>query len=120
MTPDQIAEAHDTVLQRAHDLINGPRPADYSHPLDDFSVTADFWTTWGHSRGLLKEDQAYSPEDVAMMMNLMKISRESRKHLLDNVFDGPGYVGCLGRCIAERIRRGWGKPYEALKRKWWS
>jgi hypothetical protein len=113
------SDPYENLLQDANDLIHGPRPADYSHPLQDFSVTADFWTTWGQSRGLLKPDQAYSPEDVAMMMNLMKISRESRKHLRENILDGPGYVGCLARVIAERMRRGLGAAYTVVKRSWW-
>jgi hypothetical protein len=115
---DNETIAYEYLLQDADKLIHGARPSDYMHPLDDFSVTADFWTTWGQSRGLLKPDQAYTPEDVAMMMNLMKISRESRKHLLDNILDGPGYVGCLSRVIAERMRRGWGAAYSVVRRPW--
>jgi hypothetical protein len=119
LTTPADTDAYENLLQDANDLIHGPRPADYSHPIEDFSVTADFWTTWGQSRGLLKPDQAYSPEDVAMMMSLMKVSRESRKHLRENILDGPGYVGCLGRVIAERMRRGLGAAYTVVKRSWW-
>jgi hypothetical protein len=112
------SDPYESILKDADTLIHGARPDDYSHPLDDFCDTADYWTNWGHARKLLAEGKAYSPEDVAMMMNLMKISREGRKHMYDNVLDGPGYVGCLGRVIAERLRRGWGSAYEAVRRPW--
>lgn len=116
---EQIIEAYDSVLETAETLIFGDRNHAYGHPLDDFATTAEFWTTWGQARGFLQPEAAYSPEDVAMMQVLLKISRESRVALVDNVVDGPGYFGCLGRVIAERMRRGLGTAYSVLTRRPW-
>jgi hypothetical protein len=103
-------------LRDADKLIHNDRNADYGHPLDDFCDTAEYWTTWGHARGWLPMDQSLVPEDVAMMMVHLKISREGRKHKLDNIVDGPGYFGTLGMVIAERMRRGWGAAYQVIHR----
>jgi hypothetical protein len=115
---DALADAYEYLLLDADKLIHKDRQATYGHPLDDFSDTADYWTIWGHARGLLAPGAAYSPEDVAMMMVHLKISREGRLHMLDNLHDGPGYLGCLGRVIAERMRRGWGAAYSVVRRPW--
>jgi len=116
---EKLIEAYDSVNYRAENLIFGDRNKTYGHPIDDFATTAEFWTTWGQARGLLKPEAEYVPEDVAMMLNLMKISRESRVHGLDNIVDGPGYFGCLGRVIAERMRRGLGAAYSRLTKRPW-
>jgi hypothetical protein len=111
-----LAEQYEFNLRDADALIHGERNADYGHPLDDFCDTAEYWTTWGHARGWLPFEQSLTPEDVAMMMVHLKISREGRKHKLDNIVDGPGYFGTLGMVIAERLRRGWGTAYEIIRR----
>jgi len=112
-------EQYENLLKESDALIHGARNSDYGHPLDDFSDTADYWTTWCHARDLLQEPKSFTPEDVAMMMVLLKISREGRRHKQDNLIDGPGYFGTLGMVLAERMRRNWGKPYEVVRRIWW-
>ena len=119
----QLAEApitaddvYEFLLQHADTLIHGARNTDYGHPLDDFCDTADYWTTWGRARGLLVEGAAFAPEDVPMMMVLLKISREGRRHKYDNILDAAGYLGTFGMVVSERTKRRWGKIYEVVQR----
>ena len=46
------------------------------------------------------------PEDVAMMMMLVKVAREAHAPKRDNRVDGAGYWQCLDLLIEERKRRG--------------
>jgi hypothetical protein len=116
---ENLILAYNSINFRAEELIFGDRSKQYSHPIEDFATTAEFWTTWCHSRRLLRPEIGFTPEDIAMMMTLMKVSRESRVSSLDNIVDMCGYVGCLGRVIAERIRRGLGVAYSRLTRRPW-
>jgi len=115
----KLIEAYDSVNSLAETLIFGDRNKTYGNPIDDFATTAEFWTTWGQARGLLKPEAEYVPEDVAAMIVLLKMSRESRVHGFDNLVDGCGYFGCLGRVIAERMRRGLGAAYSKLTKRPW-
>ena len=119
-TPEEkLIAAYDSINCRAEELIFGDRNKQYGHPIDDFATTAEFWTTWGHARGLMKPGAAFVPEDVPNMMVLLKMSRESRVHQIDSPLDGCGYFGCLGRVIAERMRRKLGAAYSVLSRRPW-
>jgi len=60
------------------------RGSDYGHPRDDFGRTAQLWTAY------LK--YPIMPEDVPMMMILLKVSRERHKHKDDNLADIKGYA----------------------------
>ena len=67
---EKLMETYDNINYQAEKLIFGDRNKTYGHPLDDFTTTAEFWTTWPRSRGLLSEDREFNPEDVAAMMAL--------------------------------------------------
>lgn len=80
-----------SVNEQAHRLITGNRQKAYGHPYEDFSATAEFWSTWlRHKYGV---DIALDPHDVAYMMSLLKHSREANKHTDDNRVDICGYMG---------------------------
>lgn len=116
MTPAEarLVDEYEHILQEADAIIHGERAAQYGHPLEDFEITAEYWTTRLKSRGLLAAGKQLDAEDVAVMMGLMKMSREARSpdpSYTDNVKDDAGYIGTLGRVRAERIRR------RALERK---
>ncbi len=85
------AKAPETILEEAQRLVYGDRQASYGHPIDDFRRTAAMWT------GMLGDRLTgqLGPEDVALMMILVKVSRECHKPKRDNVTDIAGYAATL-------------------------
>lgn len=86
-----------TCLDWATMLVEGPRNADYGPPEDDLAYTAEYWSTWLRRRGIPAE---LTGHDVAMMMGLLKISREGHARKPDNLIDLCGYARCAERCRA--------------------
>ncbi len=79
------------VTEEAGSLVFGDRNRDYGHPYDDFSKTAAFWSTY---KGV-----EFTPEDVALMMVLLKLSRQMFRPKRDNMVDVCGYAECCQRII---------------------
>lgn len=79
------------ILLEAHEIVNGERQGLYGTPENNFERIADYW-----ERYLKHTKQAYFtmyPEDVAMMMVLMKIARlESGHFTRDSCTDAAGYL----------------------------
>lgn len=98
-------EQEDCIALEAHKLVFGQRQVDYGLPLDDFSRTAEFWTTWLHGKGYLLPGVFIEAEDVGPMMALVKLSRECNTHLRDNLTDVAGYMATYHRVVEERKRR---------------
>ena len=86
-----------SILELANDLIQGDRGESYGHPLDDFARTARRW------EAILRVQ--ITPEQVALCMVCVKISRECNKHQLDNLSDGAGYFGTIEMIKDEREKR---------------
>ncbi len=80
-----------TVLQEAQDIIHGRRQEDYGHPAVNLQRIADLWTTYvgGHI--------CFSPDDVAVMMIMVKIGRLMNGYQRDSVIDLCGYAALLER-----------------------
>jgi len=79
-----------TILDEAKELVLGERGQTYGHPINDFTCTANMWTAYiRRKHGAMI--QLY-PEDVAMMMLLVKVSREANKYKRDNLVDMAGYA----------------------------
>lgn len=79
------------ILLEAHKIVNGDRQGLYGTPENNFQRIADYW-----ERYLKHTKQEYFtlyPEDVAMMMVLMKIARlESGHFTKDSCVDAVGYM----------------------------
>ena len=81
----------ETPSQRAAGLVNGPRQADYGHPLPNHERIAAFWTT--RLRDKLIPGEVIEPFEAAAMMRLVKEARlmQTRGHR-DSLDDLAGYA----------------------------
>ena len=77
-----------SILDEAKEVINGERQDVYGSPEDSFALIASYWSIY------LGRD--VSERDVAMMMTLFKLARQSHQHKRDNLVDAAGYLGILG------------------------
>jgi hypothetical protein len=94
------------ILEVALGLVYGDRNADYGHPIDDYTATADLVNTLLGETGadLLKEN--LTAEHMMLVMLAVKLSRLSRNlDHRDTEVDIAGYTECLQRIQAERKRR---------------
>lgn len=76
-----------SILQTAEQLVGGDRGTDYGHPFLDFSVTSKIWSA------ILGCE--VSPEQVALCMIGVKISRLCNAYKEDSVVDIAGYARTL-------------------------
>ena len=76
------------VLLEAHKLINGDRQDEYGEPCESFRRIAAMWSAY-----LGRELDGH---DVACMMALLKLGRESFRHKADNLIDAAGSIGLAG------------------------
>lgn len=83
-----------TILDEAKGLIYGARQGAYGHPFQDFSKTALIWQA---ILGI-----PVTPEQVALCLIGVKISREVNKHGHDNIVDMIGYAGTLDMVVQKR------------------
>lgn len=91
--------AEESILHEAHRLVHGDRGEDYGHPYDDFSRTARIWSA------ILGVD--VTPQQVALCMIGLKISREVHRPKRDNRTDIAGYAETLDMVVqrADELER---------------
>lgn len=94
-----------TVLQEADALVNGDRQRDYGTPFENFSDIAELWSVVLKKKRGGRTFLTVTAEEVALMMDLLKVSRECNTPKRDNRVDGPGYWKCLDMIVEERARR---------------
>lgn len=89
------------ILSEAEALVNGQRQADYGDKLQNFSQIAMLWQ--GYLAMKLRPVCAITPEDVSMMMILVKMARlaKSPDHE-DSLVDIAGYARCMDMLQQER------------------
>lgn len=86
-SPDE-GKAQETILQEADRLVSGDRQSAYGHPYDDFTRTGKLWAA---ILGLSE----VTPEEVALCMAALKMSRLCHKYKRDSAVDLAGYAKCL-------------------------
>lgn len=72
------------ILKQAQEIISGPRRKAYGSAVRSFTQIAALWSAY--------LDQNIEPRDVAMMMILLKTSRQCSAHNEDNLIDICGYA----------------------------
>ena len=73
-----------TLVEEAVQLVSADRQAQYGHPLDNFQRIADLWSV------ILNIE--VTPEQVALCMVQVKVSRELQNPKRDNIVDAIGYL----------------------------
>lgn len=73
------------------------RQGSYDKPENNFQRIADLWNAYIKSK---PEKNDLTPQDVALMMALMKIAREVYQPKRDNRADLIGYIACLEQMYA--------------------
>lgn len=89
----------ESILTRAEEIINGQRAKDYGDARENHLRIATLWSAY-------KQGVEFSPEDVAVMMILLKIARfmENGYHE-DTVVDIAGYAGVLEKMQLPKEQR---------------
>ena len=84
------------ILRQAKELITGDRNDTHGYAYRNQAEIAEFWNIFLDKK--LKPMANITAEDVALMMVLMKISRNSqgKKSNLDNFIDMCGYAAIAG------------------------
>ena len=81
------------ILDIAKGVVLGERQKAYGSPKKNFEKVAKYWSNYLNVE--------IRPKDVAMMMILLKVSREENKHTQDNLIDIAGYS-----LISEMLEKG--------------
>ena len=84
------------ILKKARDLITGDRNETHGDAFQNNAEIAEFWNIYLDKK--LQPMASITAEDVALMMVLMKISRntQGKKNNLDNFIDMCGYAAIAG------------------------
>ena len=84
------------ILKKAKDLISGDRNDTHGDAFQNHAEIAEFWNIFLDKK--LQPMASITAEDVALMMVLMKISRnnQGKKNNLDNFIDMCGYAAIAG------------------------
>ena len=84
------------ILKKAKDLISGDRNDTHGDAFQNHAEIAEFWNIFLDKK--LQPMASITAEDVALLMVLMKISRnnQGKKNNLDNFIDMCGYAAIAG------------------------
>ena len=85
-----------SILDIAKEITHGDRQAAYGPPDQDFRRTADMLNAL--FADMLKDGVKFEPQHVAMMMILIKLSRQRHQQKQDNWVDIAGYAHCGDVC----------------------
>ena len=92
-TPRSYSRAD--ILDTAKEYVTKDRAAQHGDMEDNFTRIAEYWS--------VHLDTPVYPDDVAVMMTLLKVARIKSNHEHpDNWVDGAGYMACGGELTAKR------------------
>lgn len=86
------------ILDAARSIVTGEREKQYGKPEDNFATIGKLWEIYLRGRCVGGDaDISINPEDVAMMMALLKIARiMTGTGTGDSFVDLAGYAACAG------------------------
>lgn len=88
------------ILSRASNLVTGDREKQHGNKVDNHTNIARFWSAYLQC---IKTNEL-SPENVAMMMALLKVARTTLgNHNPDDYIDGSAYVGIAGEIKSRKL-----------------
>lgn len=90
-------------LLKAKEIVCTDRNEQYGEPEDNFSVIAEFWSTYINNRyGIYIAD--LDSDDVANMMVLFKMGRitTAGDYKDDSYIDMAGYAACAAECASKK------------------
>lgn len=88
------------ILKEAEKCVLQDRNQTYGEPENAFSLVAEFWTSYLKATFSKRDPKMLYPEDIAMMMNLFKVSRQVKNPMCaDNYIDMAGYAACAADCV---------------------
>ena len=84
------------IIKKARDLITGDRNETHGDAFQNHAEIAEFWNIFLDKK--LQPMASITAEDVALMMVLLKISRntQGKKNNMDNFIDMCGYAAIAG------------------------
>ena len=83
------------ILMKAADLVNNSRQESHGDTFKNHEQIADFWNIYLDSK--LKPTVSINPDEVAMMLALLKVSRSQMgKQNMDDYVDGAAYMAIAG------------------------
>lgn len=86
------------ILEEASGLVYGDRQASYGSPRQMAERVAGMWNAFLDAK--LKEK--ITPEEISLMLLLLKVQRQSSKPKRDNIVDIVGYVLVHERVVADQ------------------
>lgn len=92
---DNVKWTREKILDEAKQCVCGNREQDYGTPEDSFRVIAQMWEIYIRERMVGITDVCVNPEDVSIMLALLKIARlASNPEHMDSWVDLAGYAAC--------------------------
>ena len=83
------------ILMKAADLVSNSRQESHGDTFKNHEQIAEFWNTYLDKK--LKPMASITPDEVAMMLGLVKVSRSIvGKHNIDDYVDGAAYMAIAG------------------------
>lgn len=89
------------VLDAAAKCVCGDREQDYGSPEDNFGTIATFWREYIYAKSGI--DVPIGPDDVAIMMALLKVARIAKGNTPDSYIDLAGYAACAGEVATKLV-----------------
>lgn len=81
-----------SILEQSIEIVTKDRNTTYGEPEDSFTTIAGLWSAY--------TGQPFTPQDVAVMMALLKVARiKNSPQTLDNWIDLAGYAACGGGMV---------------------
>lgn len=94
------------LLKKGIDLTNGDRNRTYGPPFDNLDACAKMWSSYMSAKYEIPETFRFTAEDVAHMMQLVKMTRTFHgPYHADNYLDNAVYGAIAGECRLEEERQ---------------